>query len=72
MCGIAGFLCNESMHADNMQQIVGRMTHSLDHRGPDATGIWSDNENHIALGPALETTPPLAKASTPRRRVSDI
>ena len=44
MCGIAGFLCNESMHADNMQQIVGRMTNSLDHRGPDATGIWSDNE----------------------------
>ena len=52
MCGIAGFLCNESMHADNMQQIVGRMTNSLDHRGPDATGIWSDNENHIALGHA--------------------
>lgn len=48
MCGIAGlFSANKS--AENRQAVVHKMTTSLNHRGPDSFGFWSD-ESGLSLG----------------------
>ncbi|GAB6905315.1 putative Asparagine synthetase (glutamine-hydrolyzing) 1 [Desulfosarcina cetonica] len=47
MCGIAGFITNESFnHTTVIQQMLERMRH----RGPDASGIYSDIDNRVYLG----------------------
>ncbi len=46
MCGITGFL----QPVRDPQAIVTAMTDTLHHRGPDAGGIWCDEECGIALG----------------------
>jgi len=33
-----------------MQEIVGRMTNTLRHRGPDDEGLWSDRDAGVTLG----------------------
>ena len=45
MCGIAGELC---FKGEVNQEILGRMTDILYHRGPDARGLYSDGG--IGLG----------------------
>ena len=49
MCGIAGVL-DPSREVADLPHVVGRMTSSLIHRGPDDHGVWSDHEAGIALG----------------------
>jgi asparagine synthase (glutamine-hydrolysing) len=44
MCGIAGFVGR----GDRTQ--LGAMTARLAHRGPDAAGLWNDEEERIFLG----------------------
>lgn len=46
MCGIAGILFFKQNKADNI--IIRRMTDAIAHRGPDAEGIFTEDE--IALG----------------------
>lgn len=46
MCGIAGVLARRQPLAD--PQLVDRMTGAMQHRGPDASGCWS--EGRVALG----------------------
>lgn len=48
MCGIAGFL--GFTHLNRPAHSLERMTASLQHRGPDAQGLWLDPEAQIALG----------------------
>lgn len=48
MCGIAGFL--GFTHLNQPAHSLERMTASLQHRGPDAQGLWLDPEAQIALG----------------------
>lgn len=50
MCGIAGFLTTESQTLDRVSQTVTNMASTLEHRGPDDSGIWCDPEAGIALG----------------------
>ena len=51
MCGIAGFLdVRASLPAGNMRAVVGRMTDTQVHRGPDDNGVWVDAEAGVALG----------------------
>ena len=42
MCGIAGIL-NLSISKEEKRNLVERMTSSLNHRGPDASGLYSDD-----------------------------
>ena len=49
MCGITGFLYSSSL-PNNAITILGEMTSSLNHRGPDDSGIWSDSNTGIGLG----------------------
>lgn len=49
MCGIAGFLTPNHIHAPP-KDTIARMSDSIAHRGPDDGGAWSDTEQGIALG----------------------
>lgn len=49
MCGITGIL-TRGRDADDLACLVTRMAGSIQHRGPDDSGIWVDPERGIALG----------------------
>lgn len=46
MCGIAGF-CNEKI---DRREIMTAMTERMRHRGPDAGGLWMDDQSGWTLG----------------------
>lgn len=48
MCGITGFLMSHSRDAQTVGTDVVRMAQTLDHRGPNASGVWTDEA--VALG----------------------
>lgn len=51
MCGIAGFISPPSRYNKNQGiQKVKKMTDALAHRGPDANGVWSDENQGVFLG----------------------
>ena len=51
MCGIVGILdLSRSTSSELLESNVRRMTGALQHRGPDADGIWTDAPAGIALG----------------------
>jgi asparagine synthase (glutamine-hydrolysing) len=51
MCGIAGYLhAASSLGADEMALRVKRMTDAIAHRGPDDSGVWTDETAGIGLG----------------------
>ena len=51
MCGIAGLLDLERRSGSQEPEALGRaMAATLNHRGPDAQGVWSDVEAGVALG----------------------
>ncbi len=50
MCGIAGFLSFKPNQTRDLLQPIGeKMSDALIHRGPDDSGIWTDEENMILL-----------------------
>ena len=55
MCGIAGILDpTASTGADRLGALASTMASSLQHRGPDDSGVWVDADAGVALGsPAL-------------------
>ena len=51
MCGIAGILDPDaSTSSDRLGALASTMASSLEHRGPDANGVWVDAEAGLALG----------------------
>ncbi len=46
MCGIAGF-CN---HPANWKENIEKMNQRMRHRGPDAGGIWANEDASVVLG----------------------
>jgi asparagine synthase (glutamine-hydrolysing) len=51
MCGIAGLWDRKGRTApDELAAIVGAMTESIRHRGPDAGDCWTDAAGGVALG----------------------
>ncbi len=50
MCGIAGFIDGSALRSCAMDAVVGAMTSSLQHRGPDDAGVWADHESGVAFG----------------------
>lgn len=46
MCGIAGF-CNLQV---DWNENIKRMTDRMNHRGPDAEGVWSNADHSVVLG----------------------
>lgn len=50
MCGIGGVVSKTSSTADFLREVCIRMTDTLQHRGPDDSGVWIDSRNGVALG----------------------
>ena len=51
MCGIAGLWRNLSAdQLPDLETSVSVMAAAMSHRGPDASGVWSDVSNGVALG----------------------
>ncbi len=49
MCGIAGFIA-DSWGRDQRTELINKMNDCLIHRGPDAAGIWLDEQSGVTLG----------------------
>lgn len=49
MCGFAGFLTADARMLGDLEDIASRMALTIQHRGPDDSGVWSDPESGIAL-----------------------
>lgn len=49
MCGIAGILNHQTQ---TLEEITWRMVKSLSHRGPDNSGVWTDDSAGLSLGHA--------------------
>jgi asparagine synthase (glutamine-hydrolysing) len=63
MCGIAGVL-NFPGPAESLAAVVGRMTATLAHRGPDAGGSWADAAAGVGLGHRRLSILELSEAGT--------
>lgn len=50
MCGITGFILNNSKDNIFMENAIESMVSSLGHRGPDDSGSWFDLSNKVILG----------------------
>tara|TARA_B100000989_G_scaffold88359_1_gene63863 strand:+ start:1885 stop:3810 length:1926 start_codon:yes stop_codon:yes gene_type:complete len=51
MCGLTGFLLSKSLKSENsLYEYLTKMTNSLKHRGPDASGFWYCTDSNIFLG----------------------
>ncbi len=52
MCGIAGLLqpTYRVLARDDAMQLVQRMNTCIAHRGPDADGVWADDDGRCVLG----------------------
>ena len=51
MCGISGFyLLNNYSTSEESLKTLKNMTNTLRHRGPDASGYWSSEQDNIYLG----------------------
>jgi asparagine synthase (glutamine-hydrolysing) len=51
VCGIAGILDPDaSTSSDRLGALASTMASSLEHRGPDANGVWVDAQAGLALG----------------------
>jgi len=51
VCGVTGFLDRRAgLRTDTMAEVIGRMTDTLSHRGPDDDGTWLDAESGVAFG----------------------
>jgi len=50
MCGITGIWSEEQIDIDKLLLKLSSMTESLDHRGPDDEGQWSDQLLNLGLG----------------------
>lgn len=52
MCGITGLRMSlqATVPVDGLASVVSAMTERLAHRGPDASGVWTDAEQRVGLG----------------------
>ena len=50
MCGLAGFLTTGGIERDALAPIAQSMADALIHRGPDDTGVWTDETSGFAFG----------------------
>jgi asparagine synthase (glutamine-hydrolysing) len=50
MCGIAGFIDCKQRLGGQATDVLGLMTQSLTHRGPDHAGAWLEPQAGVALG----------------------
>ena len=47
MCGITGIFLHDSIQNSQLTETVSAMASSLEHRGPDDSGIWIDSKKQV-------------------------
>ncbi len=50
MCGITGIFLHNSIQNSQLAETVSAMASSLEHRGPDDSGVWLDSKKQVAFG----------------------
>src|SRR5437660_12859451 len=50
MCGFAGLLTTAAYRHDELVDLARQMIAPIVHRGPDDSGVWTDEEAGVALG----------------------
>ena len=50
MCGITGFLSLNKSTCYNEKKVIRQMCNTINHRGPDSTGFYSDSQKGVYLG----------------------
>lgn len=50
MCGLVGIIANNSTQSRDIRLALETMAGALAHRGPDASGLWCDDERGVYLG----------------------
>tara|TARA_B100000963_G_scaffold137846_1_gene119939 strand:+ start:17190 stop:19091 length:1902 start_codon:yes stop_codon:yes gene_type:complete len=50
MCGITGFLSLNKSTSYNEKDVIMQMCNTINHRGPDSTGFYSDSQKGVYLG----------------------
>ncbi len=51
MCGITGFIDRRRRSGQaELSRLAGAMANAIQHRGPDAHGVWVDEQTGVALG----------------------
>ena len=51
MCGLTGFWdFSTRFNKEHLVEITNKMVAKIGHRGPDATGVWVDQKNNLAIG----------------------
>ena len=50
MCGFAGFLQGPKNGIGNLEVLAIKMANAISHRGPDDSGVWTDDQIGIAFG----------------------
>lgn len=51
MCGITGFWSfNSELSGFSLDRIAQKMAEQITSRGPDSSGVWWEQENHLAFG----------------------
>ena len=50
MCGFVGAVYNKSYSNEHLLDVISQMLATIEHRGPDSSGIWSNEKQGIALG----------------------
>ena len=50
MCGIAGIISSNGNKIENGRSRVSRMLSIMEHRGPDSSGIYQNNDETVILG----------------------
>jgi asparagine synthase (glutamine-hydrolysing) len=50
MCGIAGVFEYATARGGVSTRVIERMRDTLEHRGPDASGLWISDDRRVGLG----------------------
>lgn len=50
MCGLAGSFFSRPRDPQDLDRIASQMACTIEHRGPDDSGTWTDRGNRLALG----------------------
>ncbi|MDB9885287.1 asparagine synthase (glutamine-hydrolyzing) [Gammaproteobacteria bacterium] len=49
MCGLAGCINKSNLSSDELASVLNNMASSLDHRGPDSSGVWVNDKSSIGF-----------------------
>jgi asparagine synthase (glutamine-hydrolysing) len=50
MCGFSGFFSSDTSIANDAKSILAKMNDVIEHRGPDSSGLWVNDDRTIGLG----------------------